>query len=67
MDAEINRSMVEIVFKVNGEVLIGEEIRVCGNAPALGCDDPDRAIPMFTCPHDYPWWRTKEGNMEIIV
>lgn len=48
--------------KVYAEVRIGEEIRVSGNAPVLGCNDPNRAIPMFTTPHDFPWWRSKEGN-----
>jgi hypothetical protein len=44
---------------------MGEEIRVSGNAPVLGCNDPDRAIPMFTTPHDFPWWRSKEGMNSI--
>ena len=50
------------ISKVYAEVRIGEEIRVSGNAPVLGCNDPNRAIPMFTTPHDFPWWRSKEGN-----
>lgn len=40
---------------------IGEEIRLSGSVPALGCDDPNRSIPMVTTPSDFPWWRTKEG------
>jgi hypothetical protein len=51
---------------VFGELRIGEELRVSGNSPALGNNDRDRAIPMFSCPHDYPWWRTKEGSFGLL-
>eukprot|EP00601_Ochromonadales_sp_CCMP2298_P017181 CAMPEP_0173233894 /NCGR_PEP_ID=MMETSP1142-20121109/9889_1 /TAXON_ID=483371 /ORGANISM="non described non described, Strain CCMP2298" /LENGTH=1021 /DNA_ID=CAMNT_0014163805 /DNA_START=97 /DNA_END=3159 /DNA_ORIENTATION=- len=57
----INESMIEVVFKVHADIRIGEEVRVSGSVPALGCDDADRAIPMVTTPADFPWWRTKEG------
>lgn len=40
----------------------GEEVRVSGNVPALGCDDPVRSIPLVCSPAIYPWWTTKEGN-----
>jgi hypothetical protein len=58
---KINLSMVEIAFNVNGEVLMGEEIRISGDVQALGYGDRERAVPMFTSPNDYPWWRTKEA------
>mmetsp|Transcript_25483 Transcript_25483/g.24368 ORF Transcript_25483/g.24368 Transcript_25483/m.24368 type:complete len:1128 (+) Transcript_25483:151-3534(+) len=58
---KINLSMVEIAFKVNGKIRLGEEIRISGDAQALGNGDRERAIPMFTSPNDYPWWRTKEA------
>eukprot|EP01032_Pedospumella_encystans_P014145 gene14145-16269_t len=57
----MNDSMIEVVFKVHADVRIGEEIRLSGSVPALGCDDPNRSIPMVTTPSDFPWWRTKEG------
>ena len=42
---------------------IGEEIRVSGNVPALGCNDPERAILLVTTPSEFPWWRTMEGKL----
>ena len=39
----------------------GEEIRVSGPAPALGCGNPERAISLVTTPADYPWWTTKDS------
>jgi len=57
----INDSIIEVVFKVHADVRIGEEIRLSGNAPVLGCDDPARAVPLVTSPGDFPWWHTKEG------
>jgi hypothetical protein len=64
---KINLSMVEIAFTVNGELSMGEEIRISGDAQALGYGDRERAIPMFTSPNDYPWWRTKEGNYWVDI
>jgi hypothetical protein len=78
-----NNSMTEVVFKVGSycinnstfpkkyqayaSVQFGEEIRVSGNVPALGCDNPDRAIPMFTSPSEFPWWHTKEGLLYFFI
>lgn len=39
----------------------GEEVRICGNVPALGCNNPIRSIPLITTSSDYPIWYTKEG------
>lgn len=39
----------------------GEEIRVSGNVPALGCDDPSRSVPLVTSPTELPWWHTPKG------
>lgn len=47
--------------QVHAEVGFGEEIYLCGNVPALGCDNISRAIPLVTSTDDYPWWQTKEG------
>ena len=55
-----------IINKVHAEIRIGEEVRVSGDAPALGCGDPNLAVPMFTSPHEYPWWRAKEGIKDIL-
>jgi trehalose-6-phosphate synthase len=48
--------------KVHAEVGFGEEIYLCGNVPALGCDTVSRAIPLVTSTDDFPWWQTKEGE-----
>ena len=45
----------------------GEEIYVCGNVPALGCDTISRAIPLVTSTDDFPWWQTKEGMILISL
>ncbi len=62
----INKSVVEVVFKVHAEVGFGEEIYLCGNVPALGCDNISRAIPLITSTDDYPWWQTKEGKYGCV-
>jgi len=55
-------SYLDIVTQVHGNTRFGEEIRLSGNVPALGCDIADRAIPMVTSPSNYPWWTTKQGS-----
>lgn len=57
----MNHSMIEVVFKVEAPIGCGEEIRVIGNVPALGCNDRSRSIPLVCSPATYPWWTTKEG------
>lgn len=52
---------------MHADLRIGEEVRLSGSVPALGCDDPERSIPMVTTPGDFPWWRTKEGKFELII
>ncbi|CAN0153793.1 unnamed protein product [Pylaiella littoralis] len=47
-------------FKVIARVGKGEQLMVCGDAPFLGGGDPERAIPLFTTPADYPLWFSKE-------
>ncbi len=42
------------------KVKVGEDVRLCGNIPAFGCDDPNLAVPLVTSPSTYPWWKTKE-------
>ena len=42
---------------------LGEEIRVCGNVPALGANDRDRAVRMVTTEADYPVWNTMDGKL----
>jgi len=54
-------SMIEVVFKVFADIPVGEEVRLCGNVPVLGGDDPDKSVSLITTPSDFPWWRTKEG------
>jgi hypothetical protein len=57
----MNQSIVEVVFKVQARTRFGEDVRVSGNVPALGCNDPDRAVELVTSPADFPWWQTKSG------
>jgi hypothetical protein len=57
-----NFSILEIVFKVQAKLGHGEEIRISGNAPVLGCDDIDRAVALYTTSEDYPWWSTEDGK-----
>ena len=45
---------------MTADLRIGEEVRVSGTAPALGCDKPERAIQMITTPSTYPLWTTRE-------
>eukprot|EP00903_Cladosiphon_okamuranus_P018856 g17344.t1 len=40
---------------------MGEQVLVCGEAPFLGGGDPERALPLFTTPADYPLWFTREN------
>lgn len=49
-------------MQVNAKLRHGEDIRLSGNVPALGCDDIKRAIPLVTTPEDFPWWTTSDGN-----
>lgn len=57
----MNKSIVEVLFKVKAKVKLGEEIRLSGNVPGLGCNNPERAIPLVTSPTDFPCWATKEA------
>lgn len=56
-----NQSVVEVIFKVNAKLRHGEEVRISGNIPALGCNNPQRALSLTTSPSEYPWWYTSEG------
>ena len=63
----MNHSITEVVFKVEASVGFGEEIRLSGNVPALGNNDPSRSIRMYSTKNDYPIWTTKSGNNEIYI
>lgn len=52
--------MVEIDFRVQATLRMGEEVRVSGNVPALGCNDPARAIPLFSSNSNFPYWSLRE-------
>jgi hypothetical protein len=56
-----------IVYQVKAEIGFGEEVRLIGNVPALGCDDVARSIPLICSPATYPWWTTKEGKTTVIL
>jgi hypothetical protein len=45
----------------------GEDIRLIGNIPSLGCNDINRAIVLVTTPRDYPWWWNLEGNYFWLI
>ena len=52
---------------MKAEIGFGEEVRLIGNVPALGCDDIARSIPLICSPATYPWWTTKEGKTTVIL
>jgi trehalose 6-phosphate synthase/phosphatase len=56
----MNHSMIELEFRVKAALLVGEDMRVCGNVPALGSNDPNRSIKLFTSSSNYPYWHSKE-------
>lgn len=56
----MNHSMIEMEFRVTAALRIGEEVRVSGNVPALGCNDPYRSIPLFTSSATFPMWTSRE-------
>ena len=61
-----NGQLINIVLfcffdQVHAETRLGEEIRVSGNVPALGCDIPERAVALVTSSADFPIWASKEG------
>ncbi len=56
-----------IIFQVEAHLKFGEEVRLSGNVPSLGCNNPDRAIPMYTTPSMFPIWSTKEGNKYYYI
>lgn len=58
----MNKSIVEVTFNVIAKIDVGEEIRLSGNVPAFGCDDPAQSLPLVTSPTLYPTWKTKTGN-----
>ncbi|CAN0595957.1 unnamed protein product, partial [Laminaria digitata] len=45
--------------QVTAHVGKGEQVMVCGDAPFLGQGNPERALPLFTTPADYPLWFSK--------
>lgn len=53
--------------KVIARVGKGEQVMVCGDAPCLGSGDPERALPLFTTPADYPLWFSKVRQTITIV
>jgi trehalose 6-phosphate synthase/phosphatase len=54
-----NHVMVEVIFRVEARLSFGEDVRVSGNVPALGCNDESRAVRLYTTSHEYPVWTTK--------
>ena len=51
--------------QVTARVGKGEQVLVCGDAPFLGGGDPDRALPLYTTPADYPLWFTKVMECDV--
>lgn len=54
-------SVTSINFEVLAKTRHGEEIRLLGNTPSLGCDEIVRAIPLVTSATSYPKWITKSS------
>lgn len=44
----------------------GEQVMVCGDAPFLGGGEPERALPLYTTPADYPLWFSQVGRMWMM-
>jgi hypothetical protein len=40
----------------------GQTLYVTGDAPALGENDPNNGVPLFTSPTDYPRWTSDVGE-----
>lgn len=57
----MNTCIIEVLFKVEAALRLGEEVRVSGNVPALGCNDPLQAVRLVTTGSDYPLWNTREA------
>eukprot|EP00904_Undaria_pinnatifida_P002011 jgi/Undpi1/11810/HiC_scaffold_4.g01509.m1 len=48
------------LLTVTAHVGKGEQVMVCGDSPFLGQGNPERALPLYTTPADYPLWFSKE-------
>lgn len=53
--------MIEVEFRVRAELRVGEEVRVGGNVPALGCNDPQRAVRLYSSATTFPIWTSRES------
>lgn len=49
-----------ISFNVTAPLSRGEQVMVCGDAAFLGGWQPEKALPLYTTPGDYPAWSAKE-------
>ena len=63
----MNYAITEVVFKVEAALGFGEDIRLSGNVPALGNNDPARCIRLFSTKNDFPIWTTKSGNANSFL
>lgn len=54
------------VQQVTAPVSRGEQVMVCGDAAFLGGWKPEKALPLYTTPADYPVWNTKVGVQAVV-
>lgn len=51
-----------VQFQVSVETELGDQVRVVGSCPQLGCWQPDKSQPLTTDPSMYPMWT---GSVEM--
>jgi len=51
-----------VQFQVSVETQLGDQVRVVGSCPPLGCWQPDKSQPLTTDPSMYPMWT---GSVEM--
>lgn len=54
-------------YQARADLRAGEELRVSGNIPALGCGNISRAVPMYTSRDMYPLFQTSKGKWSSFL
>ena len=55
----VSKFLIVNLVQVRGDLHRGEEVRVSGNVPALGCNKPERAVPLYTSKANSSLWETR--------
>eukprot|EP00746_Dinoflagellata_sp_MGD_P074850 gnl/MRDRNA2_/MRDRNA2_30180_c0_seq1.p1 gnl/MRDRNA2_/MRDRNA2_30180_c0~~gnl/MRDRNA2_/MRDRNA2_30180_c0_seq1.p1 ORF type:complete len:467 (+),score=91.02 gnl/MRDRNA2_/MRDRNA2_30180_c0_seq1:66-1403(+) len=51
--------MPHVTFHVQVSTKLGEEVRLVGSSPQLGCWKPAYGVPLWTTPDTYPVWKSQ--------